>query len=521
MAAAAFALREPVAPGAGRGSAGPELPIPINNTSCRVAFRHPAYPDFLDQNVFLTLYAWDAAPRGLHARTALLACSILAANAADGYLMQPCPDGTRVRVPIDADTGDGLLTGPEYYFFVPPPTSSATPEPYKYPVCPSFRDWVFPRTGLQSLWDDAADASQPDDAESASASVVSASSATAAVLARDRRRCLLSRSGDYVQRAHLCPRAETEWFMRNRMVSYNVNIDLSGDSITDDLANAITLRADIHTAFDDCRFVLIPKAGAWVPHFLDATIDLGLIHHNTPVALPSQVSPAFLLARFAWALFPKMRHFFESGPPKAVLVLEEMEDGLRQVHKDMSNVDAMARAKSTGRGRSASPKKRKADPSAPLPDVTETKHVRRDAVPPRASADAAGHNDDAFRDATGQQNAFDDVAAQSSIAEHEEAAEAVRLARLKRLIRTARRPRDAALLCCDYAEAEKLTSLGVPGKAEFGGGHLCWQCLGGEPDEESDGSRRLQSLDPPLTPPLSHSSGPVKAAALGSGPPPN
>ena len=41
-----------------------------------------------------------------------------------------------------------------------------------------------------------------------------------------------------------------------------------------------------------------------------------------------------------------------------------------------------------------------------------------------------------------------------------------------------RRPRDPPLLCCDYSLAERANALRIPGRPEYGGGHLCGRCLG-------------------------------------------
>ena len=53
-----------------------------------------------------------------------------------------------------------------------------------------------------------------------------------------------------------------------------------------------------------------------------------------------------------------------------------------------------------------------------------------------------------------------------------------------------RRPCNPALLCCDYSLAEQANALGIPGRSEFRGGHLCGECLGLESEvhwDERDG----------------------------------
>jgi HNH endonuclease len=106
----------------------------------------------------------------------------------------------------------------------------------------------------------------------------------------------------------------------NGMRQYNGRLDPHGDCITDDMANAIAMRADIHRAFDECRFILVRKDGLWVARFLELTYELGRMHHNRPPELKPGVSAMFLLVRLAWAIFPHARACLEAGGPKLVRV---------------------------------------------------------------------------------------------------------------------------------------------------------------------------------------------------------
>jgi hypothetical protein len=83
-------------------------------------------------------------------------------------------------------------------------------------------------------------------------------SISAAVIARDGA-CAISKHRDYLERAHLCPRNEQDWFRENGIRKYNAQGDISGDLMTDDMANAISLRPDLHRAFDDCKFAIARK----------------------------------------------------------------------------------------------------------------------------------------------------------------------------------------------------------------------------------------------------------------------
>jgi hypothetical protein len=278
----------------------PPAPSPVQNENSAptsiakvVIIKHPVYPDEYEQNLLLQLYAWDAPNGGLHAGTALLASAIIACNSRDGYLT-----AERNGEILDLHDDDILPAG-EYYYHVPNPTPQPTGvcQPYKYPIYPSFEHWAFPHGHIHGRWlgvdsaggNEAAVAMEPS-------STPSVSSVTAAVIARDKA-CLVSKHRDYIERAHLCPRNELDWFQKNGMRRYNARRELSGDYITDDTANAIAMRADIHRGFDECKFVLARKSGQWVTHSLETTYELGRMHHNRPVDIPCGVSVEFITGR--------------------------------------------------------------------------------------------------------------------------------------------------------------------------------------------------------------------------------
>jgi len=201
----------------------------------------------------------------------------------------------------------------------------------------------------------------------------SVSNVSAAVVARDRT-CILTGEGDSLDRAHICPRSAQEWFPKNRMQRYNDRQDLSGDLITDDLANALGMSCSRHRAFDAGLFVFAPKRGTWVAHFMEVTAHYGSQHHNRPVKLPQNVAPQFLLARFAWTLFPRIKNFLEAGAPRLVrFQSKDPVSGRLQEEDRLLGREAINKILQAGRGRSASPRKR----SAPNPDP---ELEQRDAV---------------------------------------------------------------------------------------------------------------------------------------------
>lgn len=53
------------------------------------------------------------------------------------------------------------------------------------------------------------------------------------------------------------------------MNKYNDDRDLSGVSLVDDRTNAVLLRQDLHSSFDDRKFVVVPTVSGWIIHFLE------------------------------------------------------------------------------------------------------------------------------------------------------------------------------------------------------------------------------------------------------------
>jgi hypothetical protein len=325
-------------------------------------FKHPAYQDQLDDNDLFSLWAWDSPSGGLCHETALLACAIIACNATDGFLSKDQTGLERLDL-----KDNPILSSAVYYFHVPSPDRAydtqpqPQPQPYAYPVCVSFDHWRYPHDAdsfpaWMQPWATTAD---PEPQEQLM-DTPSVSNVSAAVVARDRT-CILTGEGDSLDRAHICPRSAQEWFHKNRMQRYNDRQDLSGDLITDDLANALAMSCSRHRAFDAGLFVFAPKRGTWVAHFMGVTAHYGSQHHNMPVKLPQNVAPQFLLARFAWTLFPRIKNFLEAGAPR--LVRGQSKDpvsGRFQEEDRLLGREAISKILQAGRGRSASPRKRSA-----------------------------------------------------------------------------------------------------------------------------------------------------------------
>ncbi|KAI9767691.1 MAG: hypothetical protein M1840_005563 [Geoglossum simile] len=247
---------------------------------------------------------------------------------------------------------------------------ASIPPAYKYPVCPTFQHWVFPHNNLPPSWLQSAPPPQPY--SSLPFPVPQAlSSLGSAVLLRDGS-CRMSNHRDGVQRAHLCPREENSWFLSNEMERYNLNGILPRDYLIDDLNNVMALRSDLHSALDRRVFAFVPKPIAppgspsskttthFVTHVLQQTSEIGPFYHNASILPVHGVPSEFLLARFAWAIFPSLIPFLSSGKERLLLMAQDGPSVAKLVSADECYVLAGNR-KSASRSRSASPKKRKAE----------------------------------------------------------------------------------------------------------------------------------------------------------------
>src|SRR2546429_6696765 len=177
----------------------------------------------------------------------------------------------------------------------------------------------------------------------------------------------------------------------------------------------------------------------------------------------------------------------EHDPERVVKVREQCEGGFHEIVKtlDLAGFEQITAA---SRGRSTSPKKRKAADA--LPPVAEAKrfctssHFKPDEMP--TSTDYQSDEErtpDLYSDGgTSVQllptPASHDLSAPGKDSDTGDEAEIERLSILRMNELRRRRPRNSSLLCCDYSLAERANALGIPGRPEYGGGHLCSKCLG-------------------------------------------
>lgn len=203
--------------------------LPYSST---ISFRHPAYAD--SDDVLFKLPRLDGTEHGpatgVHHRTALRACQIVANNAFHGYLATD-PDGQQaVTVALD-----GILTEDSYWLIVERRDGDGDVEQRQgrdvYPIVPTFEDWQFPHDDFLSLgWDDAdADTTAPPDTDATPPPDTPPTPlhpdpvlpvATFAVARPKFSRCVLSNCSYPITKAHLVSSANTRWFRVNSMKHY-------------------------------------------------------------------------------------------------------------------------------------------------------------------------------------------------------------------------------------------------------------------------------------------------------------
>ncbi|KAK5658992.1 hypothetical protein OQA88_1078 [Cercophora sp. LCS_1] len=250
----------------------PPIILPREDARLRVvAILHPDYP--ASENTLLELRALDDG--GIDYDTVMAACSVVTGNTSTGFLATR----TGARLEPVARPGDDILRESEYFFQLPDDSALERP----YPVVARFEDWTFPHAAMPPPWDELRCRGEGGTS------------------------CRITDSRWAVERAHLVPLTVQGWWDRERLRRY-VIIDRFSQRPIDANNNAISLRSDIHTVFDDKNFAIVPKRdqGGLSPvvHVVNPISD-GYFHrhyHNRQM-LPLWCSVECLFARFAWTLF--------------------------------------------------------------------------------------------------------------------------------------------------------------------------------------------------------------------------
>jgi len=160
-------------------------------------------------------------------------------------------------------------------------------------ICRDFHRWEFPHDNFPKAWQ-----TEPHDDPTLANWPTEGSAISQKVKDRDGA-CLVSGWMDSLTTSHVVPKSEETWLIRNKMVAFAY-----GDPpVHLDPYNLFTLRWDLHLGqFDQGRFVIVPKSGQLVVHFLQPGTDSVQHYHNTPFNHQNFLSHELLYARFAWAL---------------------------------------------------------------------------------------------------------------------------------------------------------------------------------------------------------------------------
>ncbi|KAK7743773.1 hypothetical protein SLS53_003792 [Cytospora paraplurivora] len=251
---------------------------------------------------------------GVHHRTALLACQIVANNAFDGYLATDRHGKHRVR-----GEPDELLYSDKYWFIAKANDTDGEDgddgdaDSRNYPVVPSFQDWQFPHDPFARLrWKSHAepppDQTPATDAASRTVTVPSMPPPPRPSMCR----CAISKMAYSVHAAHLIPVAQDHWFQKNGMAIYGAG-DASDD--INSMNNILHMQNSLHSVWDRHVFAIVPKRSEFVVHLLavpdDATCEFAAQWHNTPVqptALGDKPNE-YLFAKFAQAVFMLTKRF--------------------------------------------------------------------------------------------------------------------------------------------------------------------------------------------------------------------
>ncbi|KAK2467350.1 hypothetical protein APHAL10511_000585 [Amanita phalloides] len=244
-----------------------------------------------------------------------------------------------------------------YYHLINPQTDPL------YPICLNFSLWRFPHGQLPRAWDRTVP--QDDDGIVAPENW---SALSAAVKLRDKR-CRLSGWRDGITTAHIIPSKEGSWMRLNNMRVYS----LSEQKEENDSRNLFALRWDLYSLlFDQAKWVVVPKGGQMVIHFISQSYEAAALYHNQTFNT-AQLSHEFLFSRFAWAIIEQAKWFVKpSLRQRFRLIVPTSESPVNepQVESAQGSVGMTRTGTRTGTRIGTITKKRKAMDAVPL-DVND------------------------------------------------------------------------------------------------------------------------------------------------------
>ena len=225
--------------------------------------------------------------------------------------------------------------------------------PDKYPVVPSFAHWRFPHDNLPQSWASCKPPKLPLNRQ-----LPRQSSLAEATLTRDIS-CRITNHIEGTEHAHLVPRSEERWFSENGMFRYT-NQQHPGSELVDDAQNAMLLRSDVHTIFNQKRFAIVPKSSILLVHILapGSSLQLTSLYHNVSLQPLIGVAIQYVLARFAWAIFAQSVNFVQQGLTRRLCIY--VGDGDTSI-ADLSGDQCRQLLSPGAKSRSQSPRKRQRD----------------------------------------------------------------------------------------------------------------------------------------------------------------
>ncbi|KAI1780341.1 hypothetical protein F4818DRAFT_395412 [Hypoxylon cercidicola] len=343
-----------------------------------IQIRHPGY----NEGTLPLLSFPRLDDGGVDYELAIQACYLLVQNAwpRDGVPTQDTPYLSYSRSPRDTSdlaaasvikpsaTGDTIIR--RGCFLHVPSHKDENP----YPITPTFAHWEFPHIihpppSPEALLQNPDAATQrptpylPTDWRKATISAftrpLSGLKGRDAALNRDGT-CRVTAWSAGLEAAHLVPKEASLWFNWNQMLSYARVRTVSNP--WDDLANLLTLRADIHVMLDRKEVVIVPKKidGRYVfvlkvikaadPTYL---FDIYHTYHNRICQDFLGVGIEFLFARFAWNIFDRQTVAINSTRRLRYYVrVRNRERGAFEVRHELASVFLPSRSQSTTGGSS-------------------------------------------------------------------------------------------------------------------------------------------------------------------------
>ena len=228
-----------------------------------------------------------------------------------------------------------------------------------------FSEWKFPHNNLPPSWPRVV----PYLPSTTNSNI------TTALGLRDAFKCQISACEEGYEKAHFIPVKYSAWFHANDLVRYIFNRSWAGPRAVDDIHNMILLRADLHKAFDDDKFVFVPKKETpseprskieYVLHILSHSTELAKLYHNVQLQASEKLVPQFLLARLALSIFSIFEGFLLNPTISRKILTQDggiHEANPRECQSYISQVGARSRPASPEKAglAASSPKRRRLD----------------------------------------------------------------------------------------------------------------------------------------------------------------